>query len=173
VKVDYSVILPGDRFGRWTITGRKVTKPVSKGTRPYFPCICDCGRPVLVRASSLVNGGSSRCKGCIGRENPRKDNTGRKKLQWFAEEKDNPCVDCGKSYPFYIMQFDHVPERGPKLFSINKQTINSRLSVDDFKNERTKCDLVCSNCHDNRTWWRSQGKPIQLLKGDEDVGDSV
>jgi len=28
--------------------------------------------------------------------------------------KDVPCVDCGMRYPHYVMQFDHVPEKGRK-----------------------------------------------------------
>jgi hypothetical protein len=53
------------------------------------------------------------------------------------------------------MQFDHVPERGPKLFEINYGAILSK-GYGLLKKELEKCDLVCANCHAIRTWERTQ-----------------
>jgi hypothetical protein len=70
--------------------------------------------------------------------------------------KEVPCMDCGVSYPHYQMEFDHVPERGSKLFSIStfggiKDHNNQRL-----QQELAKCDVVCVLCHAERTWIRRQ-----------------
>jgi hypothetical protein len=67
--------------------------------------------------------------------------------------KDNqPCADCGKKYPHYIMEFDHV--RGKKISDVSQMY----WSPDDGKKvlkEIAKCDLVCANCHRERTWARN------------------
>jgi hypothetical protein len=73
--------------------------------------------------------------------------------QWYYEMKNLPCEDCHKLFPHWIMEFDHVPERGPKLFNI----MIGRLAGSLLKLliELMKCDLICSNCHANRTYKRS------------------
>jgi hypothetical protein len=61
--------------------------------------------------------------------------------------KEKPCVDCGKSYPSYVMDFDHV--RGDKLFGIGGtcgHKTHAKLLA-----EIDKCDVVCANCHRERT----------------------
>jgi len=65
------------------------------------------------------------------------------------EAKDVPCMDCGVRYPFWIMQFDHV--RGKKEFNLSTVTCHAKQKV---KDEIAKCDIVCSNCHDDRTYKR-------------------
>jgi len=61
--------------------------------------------------------------------------------------KDGPCVDCGGKFPSECMDFDHVPERGPKLASVGRLLRDEEL----LQAEIAKCDLVCSNCHRIRT----------------------
>ncbi len=61
--------------------------------------------------------------------------------------KDIPCMDCKKQYPHYVMDFDHV--RGEKKFNIGGSHI--KYGIDTIKNEIDKCDVVCSNCHRERT----------------------
>jgi len=34
---------------------------------------------------------------------------------FIREAKNKPCADCGKTFPYFIMQFDHV--RGEKFES--------------------------------------------------------
>lgn len=61
-----------------------------------------------------------------------------------------PCKDCGVDYPAHIMQFDHV--RGEKLGNISEMV---RTASDaDLLEEIAKCDIVCANCHAQRTWER-------------------
>jgi hypothetical protein len=56
--------------------------------------------------------------------------------------KEVPCLDCGISYPYYVMDFDHV--RGEKLFNIGA---SSHFGYNKILIEIAKCDIVCANCH--------------------------
>lgn len=60
--------------------------------------------------------------------------------------KDVPCTDCGQKYPSYVMQFDHL---GDKSFTISQITRIS--SVTKLYEEIAKCEVVCANCHSERT----------------------
>lgn len=66
--------------------------------------------------------------------------------------KDQPCMDCGTKYPFYVMDLDHRPDE-IKLYEINKIHVycGSKAKVAE---ELAKCDAVCANCHRQRTWNR-------------------
>jgi len=67
--------------------------------------------------------------------------------------KHRPCADCDVQYPFYVMQFDHVPERGKKLFGLAVGDLAARSEAAILR-EIEKCDLVCANCHAIRTYSR-------------------
>lgn len=63
-----------------------------------------------------------------------------------------PCVDCGVSYPYYIMDYDHLPGEDKKLEVSN---IYRRMWGDErIMEEISKCELVCANCHRERTFSR-------------------
>lgn len=64
--------------------------------------------------------------------------------------KNQPCVDCGVKYPYYVMQFDHLPEY-EKTFTIGQ---NRLMSIERLESEIAKCDVVCSNCHAERSHQR-------------------
>jgi hypothetical protein len=66
--------------------------------------------------------------------------------------KEKPCADCGLSYPFYVMDFDHV--RGTKVRSISQMINGHKYSIARLLAEIAKCDVVCSNCHRERTFSR-------------------
>lgn len=69
----------------------------------------------------------------------------------IKEAKDRPCTDCGISYPYYVMDFDHV--RGEKRMEVGRLAgKNSSLRV--LLEEIDKCEVVCSNCHRIRTHMR-------------------
>lgn len=59
-----------------------------------------------------------------------------------------PCADCGKKYPYYVMDFDH---RDPTQKDDCVAYI-VRFSTPRMLKEIEKCDLVCSNCHRERTF---------------------
>jgi len=70
--------------------------------------------------------------------------------QLINEAKAKPGVDCGVSYPYYVMDFDH---REKKNFSIS-QSWRFR-SWAEVLAEIQKCDVVCANCHRERTYNRN------------------
>lgn len=71
----------------------------------------------------------------------------REVRNWVNKVKEaSPCTDCKKSYPYYVMDFDHL---GDKQMEINK--LINKCSIKRLKEEIEKCELVCSNCHRIRT----------------------
>ena len=75
--------------------------------------------------------------------------------RYLKEVKEkNPCMDCKISYPYYMMDFDHV--RGTKQANV-AELINT-LSQKRLDAEIAKCEIVCSNCHRARTYIRKNGK---------------
>jgi len=102
-----------------------------------------------------------RCRNCFtkydGEHRKNHEQMRRQKIRDFINKfKDNPCLDCGKSYPHYVMDFDHV--RGEKEFSIGSAP-DIRIGFDKLfskiADEIKKCDLVCANCHRERTYLRN------------------
>ena len=61
-----------------------------------------------------------------------------------------PCNDCGILYPYYIMDFDHVEDN--KVENISKMA--QWYSIEEILVEIKKCEIVCSNCHRQRTYDR-------------------
>lgn len=68
-------------------------------------------------------------------------------------KEQTPCKDCGNFYKHYQMDFDHIEE---KKFNISQMIKESR-SIDSIQKEMNKCELVCANCHRERTWNRLKG----------------
>lgn len=69
----------------------------------------------------------------------------------IRQAKNKPCADCKQTFPYYVMDFDHV--RGKKLASVSKTYANGPRFI---KREIAKCDVVCANCHRIRTHQRKQ-----------------
>jgi protein-arginine kinase activator protein McsA len=69
--------------------------------------------------------------------------------KWVEQYKiDNSvCADCGISYPPYVLDFDHLRD---KEFGISR-AIQMGKSLDKIVKEIEKCEIVCSNCHRQRT----------------------
>jgi hypothetical protein len=67
----------------------------------------------------------------------------------IREAKDVPCADCGGRFPSYVMDFDH---REDKLVIVSK--LPEFGSVAKLLGEIAKCDVVCANCHRERTFGR-------------------
>lgn len=70
-------------------------------------------------------------------------------IKWLSEQ---PCWDCGQTYPHYCMDFDHR-EQSDKAFLVS-YGLNYRW--DKLIEEVLKCDMVCSNCHRIRTFQKGQ-----------------
>jgi hypothetical protein len=81
------------------------------------------------------------------------------------EAKVGPCSDCGVTYPIHVMQLDHRPGSG-KAFNVSSVLWGKRDPGRDaaaaelgsivaaLRAEIAKCDLVCANCHAERTFGR-------------------
>lgn len=70
--------------------------------------------------------------------------------QKIRSAKEVPCADCGVQYGYWMMQFDHVS--GEKLGNIS--TFVSNRQFTKAWEEIAKCEVVCANCHANRTYQR-------------------
>lgn len=68
-------------------------------------------------------------------------------------KKDRPCQDCGNVYAPWVMDFDHR-EGEAEIGSISSLTGRSTIRIERIKIEIGKCDLVCANCHRQRTYER-------------------
>lgn len=66
----------------------------------------------------------------------------------IVEAKNVPCMDCGQSYPSYVMDFDH---RDPSTKKFDIAKVYKISSEQKLRDEIAKCDVVCSNCHRIRT----------------------
>ena len=80
---------------------------------------------------------------------------GRAFVKWLKEQ---PCMDCGIQYPSYVMEVDH---RDPqqKRQNVSKIGFNAP-SGEALMEEVRKCDLVCANCHRERTHQRGYRRLI-------------
>lgn len=115
---------------------------------------------------------ASKCKACVRaysrahyranreRDNPRravnKQRDREKRRLLVQEAKSGPCTDCQRSWPPYVMQFDH---RDPvtKCFNIGDSARNG-VSLQRLLDEIAKCDPVCGNCHAIREHNRREGR---------------
>jgi hypothetical protein len=77
-----------------------------------------------------------------------------KRREFLQQIKSRPCADCGVQYPYYVMDFDHR-EGEKKIFEMNRV---SYVSMRAIKQELEKCDVVCANCHRERTHQRIMQK---------------
>ena len=68
-------------------------------------------------------------------------------------KEESGCIDCNVKYPYYKLDFDHV--RGEKKDNLSRMV--RWYSYDEVLEEVKKCDIVCSNCHRERTHIRSLG----------------
>lgn len=74
----------------------------------------------------------------------------------IRQAKNVPCADCGNKYPYYVMQFDHQDN---KFKNVSAMTTYSKARL---LSEISKCEVVCANCHAERTFKRRNGVLAQL-----------
>lgn len=67
-------------------------------------------------------------------------------------KESTPCADCGKYFPHFVMDFDHLGDDKEYLIS---SMVGSGYGITTIQKEIDKCELVCSNCHRVRTFTRS------------------
>lgn len=118
------------------------------------------------KRTSAKDGRQSQCRAC--NSDNLKDHYDKNK-QYYIDKavktrndirseiqviKSVPCADCGVQYPHYVMQFDHLPEF-EKLFNICTAYLNHGRQ--EILAEIEKCEVVCANCHAERSWQRQCG----------------
>ena len=104
------------------------------------------------------------CHSCASIRSKRYDNANRviqserKKLSrkqlrdLISDLKEGaPCMDCGEYYPHYVMEYDHRPDE--EKYSNVSQLVKYG-STGLVLREIAKCDLLCANCHRERTFSR-------------------
>jgi len=80
----------------------------------------------------------------------------RKRAHWHRsaamlnELRDVPCIDCGRRFPPCVMQFDHR-DPATKKHEVTRILTRARATI---LAEVAKCDIVCTNCHRERTYQR-------------------
>ena len=130
-------------------------------------CVCKENKPLehfdfKNKSSGLRHARCKPCQRAYGRAHYRanqlhyseRNKAARKK---FNEEirklKERPCADCGVSYPYYVMDFDHLKD---KLAEVSYLATWGRRkqAVAEIK----KCEVVCSNCHRERSYQRELQK---------------
>lgn len=81
-----------------------------------------------------------------------RNNARRHAVQEFVRryKAENPCADCGLTFPHYVMDFDHLRDKTAMISKLTRQTTLPRVME-----EISKCELVCANCHRERTYRRS------------------
>ena len=120
-------------------------------------CKCKRKRKIMFFAAK-GSGLQSQCRGCQQRYRRAHYLANKDKIQaqvkarkaesraFVRKAKDVPCTDCGKRYPYWVMDFDH---RDVKNFTIGTHTTNKGIVT--LKKEIALCDVVCANCHRIRT----------------------
>lgn len=115
--------------------------------------ICGCGKQC---ASNGIRAGKRVWKALCGncREkvrrpvmNAKKKRQRKAKRLYIRGMKMRPCADCGIEYDWWKMQFDHVDPQ-TKAHSLSRA---HQLSWAAIHAEIAKCDVVCANCHADRT----------------------
>lgn len=81
----------------------------------------------------------------------------RKRIAYNVERlneiKSRPCADCGVKYNPWQMDFDHLRDKNYYIgYAVHQGT-----GLASLMKEIQKCDVVCANCHRNRTHFRKQG----------------
>jgi len=126
-----------------------------------------CGHRRLIKFfNKKGTGRTARCKHCLGEDNRTAYLTSRKrrkqvidavarrrtKLYAFIRslKDDKRCVDCNRPYPYYVLDFDHLEDKQFGISQIAKRGWSEQRILDEVK----KCDLVCANCHRERTQQR-------------------
>lgn len=90
--------------------------------------------------------------------------TERKRRRWRAqaaildELRDVPCQDCGGRFPPCAMDFDHR-DATTKRSGVTRMI--GRAGLDSILREVDECDIVCANCHRDRTKRRREGRSTE------------
>jgi hypothetical protein len=72
---------------------------------------------------------------------------------FLRRRRKQPCADCGRTYLPHQMDFDH---RDPSQKTSTVSRMIGRAGTGRIMAEVAKCDIVCANCHRDRTYRRRE-----------------
>ena len=120
-----------------------------------WSCSKELSEDCFFKDRSKTDGLDGRCKSCSKVRKYRNGGSYKSpKRIAINEAKSKPCTDCNLKYPPYVMEFDHIPGKGEKIADISRMAFDYGLSL--IQEEIKKCELVCANCHRERTYKRQQ-----------------
>lgn len=110
-----------------------------------------CHRIKTKQDKDYLHNAPKSVKGQIGNSKPtmyRKIRRRKLKSKEFINKaKDGSCVDCGQKFPPIAMDFDHIEK---KKIAISEM-VRMAATINTISEEIAKCELVCANCHRERT----------------------
>lgn len=77
-----------------------------------------------------------------------KRNSITKYIQEYKQSR--VCTDCKENYPYWMLDLDHIDGKDFNLAAYKTKT----SSIEVVMLEIEKCEVVCANCHRNRTHLR-------------------
>jgi formate-dependent nitrite reductase cytochrome c552 subunit len=83
----------------------------------------------------------------------------RMRAYWRAHQRllndlrSVPCSDCNRQFAAHVMEFDH---RDPSIKVASVSSLIGRAGEARIRQEASKCDVVCTNCHRMRTYLRRE-----------------
>lgn len=83
----------------------------------------------------------------------RKAKERREKIKQYIREikEKTGCADCRQKLPYYCLDFDHIRDK-----TDNISTLLRNASMAKVVAEIQKCEIVCANCHRQRTFERKK-----------------
>lgn len=112
----------------------------------------ESGRPTAWcrECKTRYDGDSYQRNGAVRRAAAAARNAGvrARNRRLLEAAKNVPCMDCGERYPPFVMDLDHV--RGDKQDNVSLMA-GTGASEAAIMEEIAKCDVVCANCHRERT----------------------
>ena len=120
-----------------------IDKPIDNFARKGTGRRSDCKSCFAVYISKYYQSHKDAFKKAALKRNKITEAIGRAILR---EAKAKPCMDCGVSYPYYVMDLDHQRD---KIMNVSG-FIRSK-NIPALKLEIAKCEVVCANCHRERT----------------------
>lgn len=97
------------------------------------------------RREALFNASTEEQKAHVMKVRTMANERLRKRREEVNRFKMRPCADCNVQYAPWVMQFDHIQAK--------TKIISHMLGgpIDKIKAEIAKCEVVCANCHFERT----------------------
>lgn len=85
------------------------------------------------------------------------------KRELINRHKMRPCADCKIQHNPWVMQFDHKPGF-QKAFNVSWLYVKN-ASLELIETEIAKCEVVCANCHAERSYRSNYNKRARSVHG--------